>query len=128
MPELPTDEAKGNESLFSKLQSTPASAVTKKVASVDALTKEEEDGNGRWRKTKKKQVVDKLFVWFMHFLFFVVCVGVFLVAAGGLYLTYKWIGSFVNDPVKLGSFISGVWNTGLVALATLFVNGILPKD
>lgn len=64
----------------------------------------------------------------MHFLFGVVCLLVLAVAGGGLYLTAKWIVTFQDDASKLEAFLSSIWNFGLIALATLFVNGLFGKD
>ena len=123
---LKSDAASGQ--LLEKLRDTPGAMVTKKVASVDQLTPEDVDGHGRWLKSQKKKVIGKLHSWFMHFLFVVMCCLVLVVAIGGVYLTCLWVRTFISDPVKLGSFIYGIWNVGLVALATLFINGLFPRD
>lgn len=55
--------------IFQALRETSTSSLTKSVQQVDRLSPEEEDGHGRWLKSQKKKLINKLFSWFMHFLF-----------------------------------------------------------
>ena len=123
-----SENAPNSGELLQALRETPTSSLTKNVQHFDKLTPEEEDGHGRWLKSQKKKLINKLFSWFMHFLFVVVCLVVVVLVTSGIYLTAMWIGTFINDAEKLGGFIYGVWNTALVALATLFISGLIPKD
>lgn len=124
----PNSEKSSEELLLQALRETPSASVTKGVRDVDKLSAEEEDGHGRWLKSQKKRLINKLYSWFMHFLFVIMCFVVLVLVVAAIYLTGKWISTFVNDSMRLGDFIGSIWNIVLVALATLFVNGLIPKD
>lgn len=116
------------DDLLKKLDGTPPGSLKAGIAQVEGLSKSDEENHGRWLKSVRKKIVNKLVSWFLHFLFFVVCIIVLFVVAGTLVLTFIWVKSFVSKPDQVAEFLLSVWNLGLVALATLFIQNIWPKE
>lgn len=114
--------------LLEKLKSTSGADLAKGVRTAEKLSPEEEDGHGRWLKSQKKRIQNKLHSWFMHFLFVVICGVVLVIVIGTIILTWTWIQTFMSEPEKLEKFLVNIWNFALVALATLFVNSLMPRD
>lgn len=124
----PEHGADDSEELLNKLRETPMASLRKGVAKVEGLSEQDEEGHKRWIRSQIKRTKQKLHSWFLHFLFFVICAVVIILAIGGIYLAWVWVNSFIDDAQKIGDFLSKIWNIGLVALATLFIQSVLPKD
>jgi hypothetical protein len=125
---MPADQPEATDALLQKLKETPPEALSRGVRHAERLTPEDEDGIGRWLRSEKRRITNKLFKWFLHFMFVVACAVILVVVVSAIILTYLWISSFVANPGKLETFIKGIWNTALVALATLFINGLISRD
>ena len=124
----PSENEQEPAELFERLKGTPTEDVLKGVKSVEKFTEEEAEGHSRWVNARNKTVKASLFSRFLGFLFYLVCTVVSLVTAAALWLTWLWVTSFTDDPERFGAFLSDVWQIVLVALATLFVQSIFPKD
>ena len=114
--------------LLSKIKSTPMESLRRGVRQVEGLSREDEENHERWLKSRGKRLRVKLFSWFLHFLFFVFCGVVLAVVLATLYLTGLWIHSFKDNPGELAAFLGSLWDYGLIALATLFLHSLVPKD
>ena len=123
----PKDEVNDGK-LLAQLSETDATSLRAGVAKVEGISKSDEENHGRWLKSVRKRIITKLGTWFLHFLFFVVCGIVLFIVAGTLWLTYSWVSSFVDKPNEVKSLLGRIWEVGLVAMATLFIQNVWPKD
>lgn len=127
-PQTDTKVEEPEQDLLGRLEDLPPAALRERVAKVEGLSKDDEENHSRWLKSNRRRAINKLSSWFLHFLFFVTCGIVLFVVGGTIWLTFSWITSFINDPTKVGSLLGRLWEIGLVALATLFIQSAWPKD
>lgn len=129
MTKPPIDHGKGEgkDDLLDRLEGIGAASLRSGVAKVEGISKDDEENHSRWLNTVKKRTVSKLTSWFLHFLFIVTCLIVLILFLGTTWLTYVWVSSFINDADAVGELLGRLWEIGLIALATLFVQNVWPK-
>lgn len=109
--------------LLERLKGTSSSDLAKGVRSVEhlALDASEEDGRKRGVRALNRENLAKIKRAFLWFLFVLSCVTALVLAFGMMFLTAKWVGTFIDDPDKLGSFLKSIGLGGLIILATITV-------
>jgi hypothetical protein len=114
------------DTLLSDLKDTPTSNVGDAAKRVNHFTSEDEENHKRGVRGETRATIAKLKRWFLHVVFAVASGLVVFLAFGMCAGSWIYVSSFANDPAKLGSFLGtvGVWV--LIALATLFIERVIP--
>lgn len=112
------------QTLLDDVRGTSSDSLATSVAAKEGISQDDEDGHKRKLRSDSRKTFNKLRRWFYHFLFFLLCGLLFLLSGGFIYLLYLWVGSFIGDPVKIGSFLGQAAWSLLLIFATLFFQGI----
>ena len=121
------------DSLFEDLKETPVAALGPATKKVGHFTPEDDENHRRGIKSKNRETVAQIKRFFMWFMLAVVCVASVVLIFGficliWLYLRHVIWGDQIADPSMLQQIIVGVLWTGVVAMATLWTEGVLKGE
>lgn len=114
------------DSLLRDLENTPTNTVRDATKRAERFSEEDEANHKRGLKSQARATVVKLKRWYLHVLFGVFSILTICLAFGFAIGVWLYVSSFVNDPEKLGSFLANVAVWLLIALATLFIERVIP--
>ena len=122
----PPNQQQITDTLLGDLEDTPTDAVGDAARRAGHFSVEDEENHKRGIRSKTRETIANLKRWFLYVLFGIVSFLAIAVAIGFVVLTGFYVFSFSNDADKLGAFLGNVAIWVLIALATLFIERIMP--
>lgn len=113
-----------SDGLLEKVKQTPTKKLGKKVAEVDGLSTDDHDAAKRFGQYQLDQNWVKVKVWFHWVWFTVSAISILASLFGLIWLSYSFLDSVVGTPGETKFLLAAIWNTALIALATLFLERI----